>query len=101
MTEAHAAISQKVAAFHGYTPEQQVQCKEVGAQYIRELTTTHSKFMSKELMAVGDPSISTPAAPAPQDSQGQTSSEQGRTAMAEPETEEEDWDDGEDWEIPE
>ena len=113
VTEAHPA-TRKVAAFSGYSVEQQSQCKAVAEQYIRELTTLRAKFMSRELMAVGDPSL-LPPAPAEQEQQPAQAQEQttiqapqGSSALGnstEPDTEPEssepeEWDTGEGWEIP-
>ena len=120
VTEAHLAVGKKVAAFKGYTVAMQAQCADVGAQYIRELTAVRANFMSKQLMAVGDPSLceSAPAA-APALAAPTLSRQASASGDTEPETwqpaapapansdleetleEEEEWDTGEGWEIPE
>ena len=99
-------MNKKVAAFQGYSKEQEAQCKLVGEQYIRELTALRKNFMSVALMAVGDPSLLRPAvaAEAPSAAEAPAAAE---PPVAQSETEPEDsgeeqeWDTGEGWEIPE
>ena len=111
MTEAHLAVGKKVAAFRGYTTEMQEHCALVGAQYIRDLTALRATFMSKALIAVGNPSnlgtvVAAPGSAAAPSSphSGSTELETGQPSEDAEDLEEnlaeEEWETGEGWEIP-